>query len=486
IPLCSDIELRVTPGEFTIYNAVDLDINYPVFPAQPSYSKSYEGPITLIKNDSTYEQNQFFAAAPLVTVKPIGQMRDYNLAELAFSPVSYNPVTGQLKVYQSVEVEIRFVNSRPEETAAMKRVYGTPMMSVPGSLLMNPPALQSAEMNHTPIKMVIVSHPMFETQLAPYIEWKKRKGFIVDLALTSNPNVGNTTATIKNYLQAQYDNATDTDPAPTFILFVGDVAQVPTFQGTTGEHVTDLYYVTFTEGDDLPDAYYGRFSATNSTELAPQLEKTLMYEMFTMPDPTYLDDAVLVAGTDNNWSLTHANGQVNYLSDNYINTGYGYSNIYKHLYPASLQAALIRQEIGNGVGFANYSAHCSPAGWGDPAFTTQHVPAMNNENKYGLMIGNCCQSGMFNNSVCFGEALLRADKKGAMAYIGASNYTYWNEDFYWAVGLRAIVTANPVYQSNNLGAYDRLFHTHDEDYNEWMVSNMGICQAGNLAVQSST
>ncbi|HNY63700.1 MAG TPA: C25 family cysteine peptidase, partial [Bacteroidales bacterium] len=486
IPLCSDIELRVTPGEFTIYNAVDLDINYPVFPAQPSYSKSYEGPITLIKNDSTYEQNQFFAAAPLVTVKPIGQMRDYNLAELTFSPVSYNPVTGQLKVYQSVEVEIRFVNSRPEETAAMKRVYGTPMMSIPGSLLMNPPAPQSAEMNHTPIKMVIVSHPIFETQLAPYIEWKKRKGFIVDLALTSNPNVGTTTATIKNYLKAQYDNATDTDPAPTFVLFVGDVAQVPTFQGVTDDHVTDLYYVTFTDGDYLPDAYYGRFSATNSTELAPQLEKTLMYEMFTMPDPTYLDDAVLVAGTDNNWSLTHANGQVNYLSDNYINTGYGYSNIYKHLYPASLQAALIRQEIGNGVGFANYSAHCSPAGWGDPAFTTQHVPAMNNENKYGLMIGNCCQSGMFNNSVCFGEALLRADKKGAMAYIGASNYTYWNEDFYWAVGLRATVTANPVYQSNNLGAYDRLFHTHDEDYNEWMVSNMGICQAGNLAVQSST
>lgn len=163
IPLCDDIELIVTPGEFVIYKASDLGINYPVFPAQPSYEKSYEGPITLIKNESTYRKNQFFAAAPLVTVKPIGQMRDYNLVELTFSPVSYNPVTEQFKVYQSVEVEIRFVNSRPEETAAMKRLYSSPMMDVPASLLMNPPAPQPAESNYIPIKMVIVSDPMFET-----------------------------------------------------------------------------------------------------------------------------------------------------------------------------------------------------------------------------------------------------------------------------------------------------------------------------------
>ncbi|HQQ21517.1 MAG TPA: hypothetical protein PK471_06370, partial [Bacteroidales bacterium] len=43
IPLCDDIELRVTPGEFIIYDAAALDISYPVFPAQPSYEKSYEG-----------------------------------------------------------------------------------------------------------------------------------------------------------------------------------------------------------------------------------------------------------------------------------------------------------------------------------------------------------------------------------------------------------------------------------------------------------
>ena len=36
--------------------------------------------------------------------------------------------------------------------------------------------------------------------------------------------------------------------------------------------------------------------------------------------------------------------------------------------------------------------------------------------------------------VCFGEGLLRANNKGAVGYIGGSNNTYWDEDFWWAVG----------------------------------------------------
>ncbi|HPS71586.1 MAG TPA: C25 family cysteine peptidase, partial [Bacteroidales bacterium] len=125
-------------------------------------------------------------------------------------------------------------------------------------------------------------------------------------------------------------------------------------------------------------------------------------------------------------------------------------------------------------------------GWADPNFENSHVPAMSNEGKYGLMIGNCCQSGMFGESECFGEALLRASKKGAVGYIGASNNSYWNEDYYWGVGLRSTINASPTYSAANLGAYDRLFHTHNETQDKWMVTNQGICQGGNLAVESST
>jgi len=111
---------------------------------------------------------------------------------------------------------------------------------------------------------------------------------------------------------------------------------------------------------------------------------------------------------------------------------------------------------------------------------------MQNANKYGLMIGNCCESNKFSVNECFGEALLRTPEKGAVGYIGASNVTYWDEDYYWSIGFRFICNTNPSYNDSNLGAYDRMYHTHNELYDQWKTTFGAIITAGNNAVQAST
>ena len=107
---------------------------------------------------------------------------------------------------------------------------------------------------------------------------------------------------------------------------------------------------------------------------------------------TYLGNAVLIAGTDGNgYSPTHADGQVNYIYNNYVNpnsTTHHFNTVYKHNYDCSSQAATIRSEINAGVGLANYTAHGSPSGWADPAFNTSHVSSMTNTNKYGKYDSN--------------------------------------------------------------------------------------------------
>ena len=101
-------------------------------------------------------------------------------------------------------------------------------------------------------------------------------------------------------------------------------------------------------------------------------------------------------------------------------------------------------DVSEGVGFANYTAHCGSSGWADPSFTNSDVSGLQNNNEFGLMIGNCCLSNQFDVNVCFGEKLLRANNKGAVGYIGGSNNTYWNEDYWWAVG-NGSISANPTY-----------------------------------------
>jgi hypothetical protein len=62
-----------------------------------------------------------------------------------------------------------------------------------------------------------------------------------------------------------------------------------------------------------------------------------------------------------------------------------------------------------------------------------------------MWIGNCCQSNTFYENECFGEAALRKANGGAIGYIGGSNNTLWDEDYWWGVGVNSTVVAQPTY-----------------------------------------
>jgi hypothetical protein len=341
-----------------------------------------------------------------------------------------------------------------------------------------------------PVKYVIIADPSFESALQPLIEWKTRKGFMVIEGYTNDPLVGNTTSSIYAFLKNMYDNATAVNPAPTYLLIVGDDGQVPSFDN--GSHLSDMYYCEFDGGGDFyPEMYYGRLSATNAAEVEIQVNKTLTHEKYTFTDPLFLDEIVLVAGVDAGMAPTYGNGQINYGTDNYFNITHGL-NVHNYLYGVlapgasyssdmSGASAEIVSDISAGVGFANYTAHCGSAGWSDPSFEISDISTLQNYDQYGVMVGNCCQSNKFDVPECFGEAILRASNKGAVAYIGGSNNTYWDEDFWWAVG-NGSISANPTYAGTGLALYDCLMHENGEQAPDWFITAGQMIHSGNLAV----
>ena len=55
------------------------------------------------------------------------------------------------------------------------------------------------------------------------------------------------------------------------------------------------------------------------------------------------------------------------------------------MYPESDEAnaaSLIIQDYNQGVGFANYTAHCSTNGWADPSFSVTDVANITNLNSW--------------------------------------------------------------------------------------------------------
>ncbi len=482
IPFGADVELQVISSSYTDYSLGNLGISE-ILPCQPPVIKSSDKLPPFVFDPVIYQKNIFYPSTQ-GTVDVLGVSRGIRLGRVNLNPVQYNPVTKILRVYYSMEVEVRFIHPDIALTKSERQKNNNPFFRGINQQIINEKSELDAPLDtltHFPVKYVIVSPVTFQSVLQPLVAWKKKKGFTVVEAYTNNPLVGTTTTSIKNYLQGLYNAGTVSDPAPSFVLFVGDIAQIPAYPGTTGSHVTDLYYCDYT-GDNLPDVYYGRFSATTEAQLTPQINKTLQYEQYLMPDPSFLDHCVMIGGVDATYGPLHANGQINYGTDTYFNLAHGLTS-HTYLYPVSGSSdAQIRTDISNGVCFANYTAHGSSSGWADPNFTTTHVPAMTNLNKYPLMVGNACLTNKFDDSECFGEALLRAANKGALGYIGASNNTYWNEDYYWGVGAKTVVL-NPVYSATQLGSYDGTFHDHGETYSKWFMSQGQMVFAGNLAVE---
>ncbi len=481
IPFGATLRVNVIDYKVKEYDLSALGIAFPIIPAQPPAPK--DGSYVPFEYDASAYSTNAFTDLPLVSVEILGTMRGLRIARVDIAPVQYNPVTGMIRVYTEINAEVIFENADVQLTLQNKLKNQAPYFLSAGKSLLNYKVEHPANrdtITKYPVKFVIVSDRMFEAQLQPYIEWKTMKGFTVVEAYTDESGVGNTTNSIRTYLQGLYDAGTPDDPAPSFVLFVGDVAQIPAWSGNAGWHVTDLRYVEYT-GDYFPEVYYGRWSATNPSELQPQIDKTLQYEQYTMPDPSYLDEVVMVAGMDSGHGYDWANGQINYGTENYFNLAHGLTS-HTYLYPQSgSHSADIIQNISDGVSYGNYTAHCSANGWADPSFTISDVAGLQNQDEYCVLVGNCCSSNEFD-SYCFGEAILRAENKGAVGYIGGTNSTYWDEDYYFGVGVGTISEDPPAYEETTLGFYDRAFHDHGEPWEDWYTTTYQMIFAGNLAV----
>lgn len=500
VPLCKGFDVRISDAVYDTIDAPQLT----VLPNQPPRRKSDTSTPVLVMNHKVYSTDAFYGLSTAM-VEHIGIARDRNLARLQFSPISYNPVSHKLIICRKATVTVVYREADASATYNLFERYNTPSFAPPAIRLNN--LYSKAVSNSAPVRYLIVSHSMFRGHLDTFIDWKRRKGFIVDVAYTDDPAVGSTSSSISNYIKTLYGSATSSNPAPTYLLLVGDVEQIPPFTGVSdNEHVTDLYYTTWNSGDNIPDCYCGRFSAQNVEQLIPQIEKTLMHEQYTFVDPSFLDRAIMVAGVDGgnpgDNGYNYGDPSMDYAIINYINGNHNFREVryFKNdtsIVPSATNvvmgssngsnAAFVRSCYNQGASLINYTAHGSPTCWGTPYLGTENVPEMTNHQRFGLMIGNCCQSNTFTLDACLGEALLRQSSYcGAVGYIGASNSTYWSYDFFWTVGARNNIGANMSmsYNATNLGAYDCLCHTHNEAYSKWATTQGAIMMAGNLAVES--
>lgn len=467
LPLGAKVNARVVNSSETELILKDYGVTKPIIPVQPSVRKDQDSlQMPFIRKKEIYAK-QAYAQTPTVSVEILGNMRSYTIARLVVSPIDYNPAEGKIKVYNDIDIEVDVVGG-------VKTIDEIPGLSSPYFDMLSKAMLNTTstiydsnpDKTKYPVKMLIISHRMFESALAPFIQWKTQKGFKVITAYTDD--IGTLSAQIKSYIQQQYNSATADDPAPTFLVFVGDVAQVRSSQvGSQSQKETDLYYASV-DGDMFPEMYYGRLSATTTQQLDNIVNKILYYEKYQFATPEYLNKVTLIAGEDATWNPRVGQPTIKYATANYFNANKGFSVVNEYGVVSDPNNPLAQSGYLNcynpekiAVGFVNYTAHCSEVSWQGPSLSIAAVNSFSNTNNYPFTVANCCLSADFGTDECIGEAWLRAANKGAVTYIGSSPSSYWLEDMYWAVGAFPMVGNNngyvPTFDETTTGGYDAPF-----------------------------
>ena len=465
----------VTVKNYTVneYNLADYGIEK-LYPMQPSQSKS-EKDVKFAYNEAAYAAKGY-DNRPIAEVNVMGTMRGIQIGALQLNTVRYNASENTILVYNDIDVEVTFENADMERTEKTLVNTYSPYFRPVYSMLFNEKAVRDIYDEHpdlwaVPVKVLVVANRMFEDAMQPWIEWKTEKGFYLDVNYTDE--IGTSANAIKTFIHNKYNEGVAAGQAPTFLIIFGDNNQVPASQTGTESHcVTDLYYYT-TDNDVFGDMYHSRFTCETVAELEAVLNKSLMYEQYTMPDPSYLSNTLLIAGWDSYWTAYDGAPSIQYAMEYYYNTEHGFANVYNWL---GQPYTGCYAPMNTGVGFVNYTAHGSNTSWADPSFTNSDINSLTNTDKYFWAMGNCCQAADWGISgKCFGETFIIAPNKGAFAYVGSCPSTYWYEDYYFTVGATNVFGQMPTFEQTAIGIYDTQFQ---DDFN----SLSAVPFVGNVAV----
>lgn len=488
IPEGSTYKVKITEVRSSRIKPSGKKIEGILYPAQEGETKKVQQKKPLFQIDKALYATRGIIASDTVNVESLGRVKNINLANLYISPVRYDPHSNVLEVITSMKIEINFSYSGIAVTKSFNSESVLFNESLARGVLNYNPGTVIPGYTDQPVKMVIITDSSFKKQLKPFLKWKTQKGFKLQVLYKGTGLAGNTFTQLKDTLTKIYRASSDYDPPPEYLLIIGDVNRVPYYGAGGSGNVTDMYYGEFDgNGDYIPEMYVGRLPVADTNELKSVVSKIIQYEKFQFADTNkFYSGAIATAGKDEAYA-NYMNGQVKYAISNYLTPANQIKEQHFY-YPQSdlnKQKDSIVRLINNGISFINYTGHGDATGWLHVEIKVADTSKLHNKNMYPFVISNACRTAEYNTAASFGNRMVLSRNKGSIGFIGCSNDSYWDEDYFWAVGPRTI-SDNPTYSGTSLGAYDRLFHTHNESPSDWYFTMGQINYAGNLAVSAST
>jgi len=442
----------------------------------------------LAKNTAVYSKNAFYPASA-VQMSPVTQMRGVDVVTLGITPFQYNPVTKDLIVYRDLKIEISFEGGNGQfGDVAYRSYWWDPILQ---DNIINFSSLPAVDYNKR-----LQSYPrsILDTEceyiiLTPtgpdYLAWadsvrdfRTQQG-IISKVYTVDEVGGNTEAAIEGFIDNAYDTWTI---KPVACLILGDYGTDGTkniishkFTHPDGypAFASDNKYADVNE-DEMPEIVFSRITANNASQLQTMVTKFLEYERNPPVDPLYYDRPItalgwqtvrwfqlcseIVGGFFRNVYDKHPRrinaiyeGTPGSIWSSATNTAlitnyFGPTGLaYIPSQPSEMggwsggNATMINNAVDSGAFMLMHRDHGNYSAWGEPAYNTGNINALNNTALTFVFSINCETGAYHNNGEVFGEKFHRHTKNGhnagALGVVCPSetSYSFVNDTFVWGM-----------------------------------------------------
>jgi hypothetical protein len=425
----------IETGEVTTYENINI------LPGRKSWIDG-EPETPYNKDVNLYNTNEMFPSKVIKLDKP-AIYRDFRIVRLAVSPMQYNPVTKQLKVFSSFKIKLNYIddgNAINPRTIGKKSI--TPSFDkLYKSIILNYKSQKGRLDTHlaNDLMLCIVPDDLYNDFL-PYADWKKRTG--IDIRVTKFSDIGanaNNPITIKNHITDAYHNWAN---PPSYVLLVGDdgVFPVKTYNATDGwSFAHENYFVEIDGNDFLPEMLIGRFTNQGNYRMRVMTSKFEKY----IRDPYVAETAWYKKGLFSSNSAYQS--QVNTIAwtrEILLNDA-GFTSVDPMMWNGSFDADGnwdgncnynvndVITNLNEGRSVVNYRGEGWITGWNDGciSFHSSDLSSLNPTRKNYFFTNIGCGVAMFDSSnECFGENLVEygsiSDPKGAIAFVGPTSNTH--------------------------------------------------------------
>jgi hypothetical protein len=439
-----------------------VDAAAPTPGAKPNFGKApfADAPFTIDRK--AYASDKPFPAKP-ADADILGKTRDLTLGGLQIPTGQYDPAAKKLKVFKSVEVDVKFSGgtkafndelASPWERPARERLNGLLNRKLIDLIKIRDPFRRCGE------EMLVITNTATQAAADQFATHKRSQGMrtaVVNVGDAAG-QIGSTPTAIQAYIRGQLTAAHCIHPS--YITIMGDDDLVPTFAGISGIP-SDLPYAMRDDADELPDVAIGRIIGNDQAAVGVAVTKIITYETTPPTGAAFTNKAVVAAqfqddendGQENRSFVQFAETVRNGLTRRgvAVQRVYGESpgnNPQRFQDGTALPASLLKPTFAwNGTAAdvtAGWNAgpfmvvhrdHGYSDGWGIPGFGTADAQALTNGANLPVVLSINCSSGAYDyDETSFSGETLVNPNGGGVGVFGDTRDSPTNHNSIMALG----------------------------------------------------